>query len=103
MTRSLCDSAICLKRVWSQNANVSLKNVFSKEGLSVVAAEETSLTGNQTPEQVEQQAYKWKVVGEEMPKVEQKVGGRVTFDPTDPDLTVVLRPMEIRTFVVTLH
>jgi len=90
---------------WSQPVNVSLRDYFSKQGLTVIAATETSLTGNQTPEDVATQAYKWTVVGEEkqMPKVKQTVGGMIPFDPKDPALYVYLRPMDIRTFEVTLN
>ena len=90
--------------VYSLPVNVSLAKVFTKEGLTILSATETSLTGNQTPEQVANEAYKWTVAGEEiqMPKVNQKVGGKVPFDPKDPSMTVTLRPMDIRTFVVTL-
>jgi hypothetical protein len=90
----------------SQVANVSLADYFGKKGLTITSATEVSLTGNQTPQQVAAAAYKWKVAGEaeQMPfKGATMVPGQIPFDAEDPTLTVSLRPMDIRTFEVTLQ
>lgn len=88
----------------SQPVNVSLTSIFNQKGLTIQSAKEVSLTGNQTPQQVAAEAYKWKVAGEEvqMPKTGQVVGAMVPFDPKAPGMVVNLRPMDIRTFVVTV-
>ncbi|EGD74140.1 hypothetical protein PTSG_06149 [Salpingoeca rosetta] len=90
----------------SKPVNVSLAKVFSKKGLTVTAAQEVSLTGNRTPQELEDMKFKWNVAGEEeqMPKVQRTFApGQVPFDENDASLTVTLRPMEIRTFTVDLQ
>jgi hypothetical protein len=89
---------------------VSLTAVFAQKGLRVVAAREVSLTGNRSPADLARARMVWNVAGEaeQMPPVPGCAPGAscadepVVFDGTDPALTVTLRPMDIRTFIVTL-
>ncbi len=65
--------------------------------------------GNRTPEELDAARLVWPVAGEEaaMPEVpgcprgRPCVGGPTRFDSSDPALSVTLRPMDIRTFIVT--
>lgn len=56
---------------WSKPVNVSLTDIFTKQGLTIAAAQEVSLTGNRTPQEIEAMKLVWPVAGEEkqMPKV----------------------------------
>ncbi len=87
---------------------VSLSAVFAKRGLVVTAAREVSLTGNRSPAELAKARLVWNVTGEAaaMPPVPGCPPGRpcvpeaTLFDAADPALSVTLRPMDIRTFVV---
>lgn len=55
----------------SKPVTVNLATIFAKDGLKVTAAEEVSLTGNRTPQELEAAKLKWKTAGdkEQMPQV----------------------------------
>jgi hypothetical protein len=109
--------------------NVSLTSVFAQKGMTITSAKEVSLTGpfftllcpfpiaaerrfvlagNRSPSDLAKAKMTWKVAGEaeQMPKVAGCAAGKscvpemVPFDPFDAALTVTLRPMDIRTFIV---
>ena len=85
----------------SEPATVNLGEVFAKSGFKISNVEETSLTGNQPP--VSQ--TKWDTYapndGVARQIAEHKAfPDRVPFDTSDPKLSVVIRPMELRTFFV---
>lgn len=91
----------------SQIANVSLTSVFSKAGLKIVSAVETTLTGNQVKDTFEANKLKWDTVDvtssgavTKQLKEHTPFNKRVPFDPTSSDLNVSIRPMEVRTFMV---
>ena len=90
----------------SEPATVDLAVVFAKQGFTIATATETSLTGNQAPVH----PPKWNTLApnagvqaqlDEHKDAQAKNGGKMAFDPTDPKLSVTLRPMELRTFFVT--
>eukprot|EP00045_Choanoeca_perplexa_P017606 m.259200 g.259200 ORF g.259200 m.259200 type:complete len:1088 (-) comp17585_c0_seq4:4855-8118(-) len=90
----------------SNVVNVSLAKIFAESGLKIVNATELSLTGNQTPEEVEKARIQWPVAGEEkqMPNGKASlVPGMRPFDSEDATMTVELRPMDIRTFIVKIE
>jgi alpha-mannosidase len=76
---------------------VSLKNLFSQQAGRLKSARETTLTANLPVE--EKYAYKWQAQGD-APKPLQREA-RKAYDADK--LEVTLRPMEIRTFLVTLQ
>jgi len=94
----------------SKPANFSLASLFAASRLQVKSAVAMSLTGNQLQEEMDAKKFPW--------KTHDLTGGKVTaqleengkpflqrfaFDPSDPKLTVTLRPMEIRTFFLTFE
>eukprot|EP00051_Salpingoeca_urceolata_P027075 m.479938 g.479938 ORF g.479938 m.479938 type:complete len:1085 (+) comp21646_c0_seq1:45-3299(+) len=90
----------------SKSVNVSLATVF---GGKIKSAVEMSLSGTRTPAEIEAMKLKWPVAGEEkqMPKVAGCESNTCThepipFDADSDDMIVNLRPMDIRTFAVTL-
>eukprot|EP00931_Biecheleriopsis_adriatica_P102099 TRINITY_DN77122_c0_g1_i1.p1 TRINITY_DN77122_c0_g1~~TRINITY_DN77122_c0_g1_i1.p1 ORF type:complete len:1154 (+),score=170.39 TRINITY_DN77122_c0_g1_i1:66-3527(+) len=94
----------------SKPANVSLAEVFAKGRLKIKTAQAMSLTGNQPQEQMDAKKFPWKTKDLESGKVTAEIEAngkpfekRFQFDPTDPQLIVTLRPMEIRTFFVTFE
>jgi alpha-mannosidase len=89
----------------SRPVNVSLAQVFAADGLRVTNATELSLTGNQTPADIAKARLRWRVAGEatQMPEgfgASSLAGMRPLV--TD-GLVVELRPMDVRTFAVTLE
>mmetsp|Transcript_24894 Transcript_24894/g.45105 ORF Transcript_24894/g.45105 Transcript_24894/m.45105 type:complete len:1133 (-) Transcript_24894:53-3451(-) len=94
----------------SQPATFSLASLFAASRLRMKSAVAMALTGNQLQEEMDAKKFPW--------KTHDLTGGKVTaqlesngkpflkrfaFDPSDPKLTVTLRPMEIRTFFVTFE
>eukprot|EP00937_MAST-01D_sp_MAST-1D-sp2_P005737 g5737.t1 len=91
----------------SQPATVSLAKVFANAGLKIVSATETMLTGDRpvTP------AFAWKTKPDNERVAAQLAEGAAkraasnctapaaAFDPSDPSLTVTLKPMELKTFM----
>jgi alpha-mannosidase len=75
----------------SQPVQVDLSTLFGS-GYSVADAEEMSASAAQNKAEMEKQKYDWKTDGEEYP------AGK--WVPTT-DLKVTLRPMEVKTFLVT--
>ena len=69
---------------------------------------ERSLTGNRSPAELAAARLKWTTVGEQQPAVRNCPKGRSSCTepsvPFDADaMTVTLRPMDIRTFIVTFN
>jgi alpha-mannosidase len=94
----------------SQPATIKMTSVFAKGRLKIKSAVAMSLTGNQLVEEMDAKKFKW--------ETQDLTGGRVIaeidangkpfeqrfkFNPADPELTLTLRPMEIRTFLVTFE
>jgi len=91
----------------SKPATVNLAEVFAKGRLKIKTAQAMSLTGNQPQEQMDAKKFAWKTKDLEGGKVTAEIEAngkpfekRFPFDPSDPKLSVTLRPMEIRTFFV---
>ena len=86
----------------AQPVNVSLANLFAAPSLSITAAQEVTLGANQDMNAFQQKKLVWDT--KYMHKKEARLDAfdRVAFDPSDADLTVTLRPMEVRTFLVTM-
>jgi alpha-mannosidase len=80
-------------------ATVSLRTVFASKKLLVVAATEMSLTANQ--EAVAMDARR-AAVGSDPWNTGTVGGNRKRLDPRDATLSVVIQPMEVRTFLVKL-
>jgi len=76
----------------SKPATVDLASLFGS-GYSIVQAEEMSASGNQNRAKMESDKYDWKTEDEECPSGE--------WVPTS-NLKVTLRPMEVKTFFITL-
>lgn len=109
-------SSWALTRVWlrvvtqvdehptlAQPATFSLASVFSKAGLRVTAAAETTLTANQPRAAWEAKKKKWgttEVVDRGVSPNPQQV--RSFLDPADPTMTVTINAMEVKTFLVTV-
>ena len=85
-------------------ATVSLAAVFAAVTLRIVAAEEWTLTANQPLAQLEAKRAAlapWKLASAaSAAAAEAAARERVPFSSSDPTMSVTLRPMEIRTFVV---
>ena len=84
--------------------NVSLASLFAAPNLAIASAQEVTLGANQDMNTFQQNKLVWSTKDLHGP-----VGGtkthafpRVAFDPADPALTVTIRPMEVRTFLITL-
>jgi len=88
----------------SQPVTVDLQKVFGKAGLKIAAASETTLTGNQPKEAQVAKRHDWRS------NIEDPTGGkmyqsanpfeeRVPFDAAN--LVTTIRPMELKTFLVT--
>jgi alpha-mannosidase len=87
----------------SMPATVSLAAVFAKAGLKVGAAEETLLTANQGRDGFEAKKKVWATADATGGLVSYEgAQDRVRFDAADPALSVTLRAMEVKTFLVTL-
>jgi alpha-mannosidase len=82
----------------SQPATVSLASVFAKAGLTIATAEEVSLTANQPIQEMDANKYVWKTETDSGSSIKRKY-----LDPKDPTLTVSLRPMELKTYLVTFQ
>jgi hypothetical protein len=82
----------------------SLASIFAKSSLKIKTIFETSLTGNQPIEEMDSKKFKWNTKpGNEM--VAEQINScksyedRIPFDPASKDLSVTLRPMEVKTFL----
>jgi len=94
----------------SKPATFSLASLFAASRLQVKSAVAMSLTGNQLQEEMDAKKFPWRthdVTGGKVTAQLEENGKpylqRFAFDPSDPKLTVTLRPMEIRTFFVTFE
>ena len=87
----------------SQPATFSLAAVFSKAGLRVRAATETTLSANQPRAAWEASKLSWSTTEvvdrgvSSAPQVE-----RHFLDPADESMTVTINAMEVKTFLVTV-
>jgi alpha-mannosidase len=86
--------------------SVNLTEVFANAGLTITAAEETTLTANQPLASFEARKHKWTThtandrVEEHMQQCKEKAfTERVAFSYP----IVTIRPMEVRTFLATFH
>eukprot|EP00038_Savillea_parva_P006369 m.163286 g.163286 ORF g.163286 m.163286 type:complete len:1147 (+) comp12291_c0_seq1:1380-4820(+) len=86
--------------------NVSLAEIFSKPGLKVTSVEEMSLTATMTLAEMEAAKTKWPThdpTNGNMWHTSDNVVERKLMAKDDPSLTVTLRPMELRTLLVTVE
>merc|ERR1712232_589974 len=81
----------------SQPATISLADIFSKAGLAIGSIRETTLTGNQDKAEWEAKKYHWDT------SVDGTAQPYVPFDAKAGDLSVTLRPMEVRTFLAVFQ
>ena len=82
---------------------VDLSKVFAKAGFTIKEAAETTVTGNQPVQQRDDNAHDWPtedVTHGKMYKSENAHERRYPFD--SQAMTVTVRPMEVRTFLVKL-
>lgn len=86
-------------------ATIELATIFSKAGLKIASAEETSVTGNQAPvsEKPQWDTFYPNSAVEKQINEFKPYETRTPFNPADPKLSVTLRPMELRTFYVTFE
>jgi alpha-mannosidase len=94
----------------SKPATFNMADVFAKGRLKIKSAVAVSVTGNQLIEEMDSKKFKWKTqdltggkVTAEIEANGQPFEKRFPFDPSNPKLTVTLRPMEVRTFFVRFH
>lgn len=86
----------------SRPATFSLAAVFAKAGLKITSATEQMLTANQGREQFEAKKKIWTTSSTySNTDVEGAETNRVPLDETDATLTVTVRPMELKTYLVT--
>jgi alpha-mannosidase len=92
----------------SKPATVNMAEVFAKGKLKIKSAVAMSLTGNQLIEEMDAKKFAWKTTDLTGGKVTAEINAngqpfesRFPFDAKD--LSVTLRPMEIRTFFVTFE
>jgi len=86
----------------------SLASIFAKSGLKIKSIFETSLTGNQPIAEMDAKKFKWNTEPGNAMVAEQinsckSFEKRVPFDPTSKDLSLTLRPMEVRTFLANFE
>eukprot|EP01052_Picozoa_sp_SAG31_P042437 SAG31_NODE_6735_length_1906_cov_1.819037_2_plen_243_part_00 len=87
----------------SKPATFSLAQIFSKSGLKITAAEETTLTANQDRAAWEAKKMRWpstEVVDRDLAGAPQET--RSFLDPSDAEMMVTINAMEVKTFLVTL-
>jgi alpha-mannosidase len=94
----------------SKPAVVNLADIFNEQHLRIYDATAMSLTGNQKIEDMDAKKHDWNAKDLTGGKVDAEIeecgkphNKRHPFDPTDPKMTVILRPMEVRTFFVSFH
>jgi alpha-mannosidase len=94
----------------SQPATIKMASIFAKGRLKIKSAVAMSLTGNQLIEEMDSKKFKWQThdltggrVIAEIDANGKPFEHRFRFNPADPELTLTLRPMEIRTFLVTFE
>lgn len=86
----------------SKPATFSLAAVFAKAGLKIATATETMLTANQPREQFEAKKKIWRTsTTYPNTNIDGAETDRVPLDETDAALTVTVRPMELKTYLVT--
>ena len=81
----------------SAPATISFADIFAKTGLTITSMRETTLSGNQDKAEWEAKKLHW------VTNAPVKSESYVAFDPTDSALSVTLRPMEVRTFLVNFE
>lgn len=91
---------------YSRPTSVSLAAVFGSTGLKVTSVEEMSLTATMTLEAMDAAKTVWPThdtTEGKMWHTSDAVVPRTLMAKDDPTLTVTLRPMELRTLLVTLE
>ena len=83
----------------AQPVNVSLANLFAADNLEITSAQEMTLGANQDMNAFQAKKLVWDTKSTHRSS-RLKSFDRVPFDPADSDLTVTIRPMEVRTFLV---
>ena len=85
----------------SMPANVSLAQMFRADKLAVLSAKEMTLTANQPLAKYEARRASWSALRSAEDAARDSAEARTLFE-ADPeaDMKVVLRPMEVRTFLV---
>ena len=89
----------------AQPADVDLSSIFSKQGLTITAATETTLTGNRPLAEVDAAKHAWPThaPNAEVAAHVAEVAGRSFETRTPFDFPhVTIRPMEVRTFSATI-
>merc|ERR1712032_435259 len=97
-------SAKITTSTWSALQSALPKNVRL---MKIKSATAMSVTGNQPIEEMDAKKFAWKThdltdgkVTAEIEENGKPFNKRIPFNPKDPKLTVTLRPMEVRTFLV---
>jgi hypothetical protein len=89
----------------SKPVNVSLAHVFAKADLKITSVKEMSLSGNMALKDMDKDKDVWPTHdptgGKMWHTAEAEPNERVLMKPTDDTFTVTLRPMELRTLIVT--
>ena len=88
--------------VLSQPATFSLAEVFATAGLNVTAATEMTLTGNQEKGAWEAKKKVWPTSSMYANAAAGGAAERVAFDEEDEAMTVTIRAMELKTFLVAV-
>jgi len=85
----------------------SLASVFAKQGLKIASISETSLTANQPIAEMDAKKFNWntEACGEVLAQLNsaKSYETRVPFDSSSDDLSLTLRPMEVRTFLANFE
>ena len=88
----------------SMPANFSLSAIFATAQLNITSAAETMLTANQGRAAFEAKKLVWPSNGNRYPNTNVAAAhpSRVVLDVADASMTVSIRPMEVKTYLVTL-
>ena len=91
--------------VWSKPANVSLSAIFAKSGFKIASVAEMSLTGNAPLEVMDNSKVHWPThdptngkMWHTSPNAHE---ARIYMPKEDASFKITLRPMELRTLIVT--
>jgi hypothetical protein len=87
----------------SRPATFSLAAVFAKAGLKIASASETMLTANQPKAAFEAKKKVWRTASSAYPNTDLEGAETVPvlLDEADATLSVTVRPMELKTYLVT--
>eukprot|EP01059_Diplonema_ambulator_P005004 TRINITY_DN14746_c0_g1_i1.p1 TRINITY_DN14746_c0_g1~~TRINITY_DN14746_c0_g1_i1.p1 ORF type:complete len:1132 (+),score=491.47 TRINITY_DN14746_c0_g1_i1:52-3396(+) len=87
--------------------NVNFTAVFAKQGLTVTSMDETQLTGTYSLSEMDAKKHKWQTFDPTGGAVLKQLHETKAFNKRYPfdvtDFTVTVRPMEVRTFLVTFQ